>query len=128
MQTPWWVKGGVEEQAEPTLGYDAVRRAKGAAMGVLLSALAPTAISPRSDLGDRWVSTRCPFHGDRRASASIRMDRFNCHACGIRGDTIDVTMQVLDIGFIEAVAWINENCFTQQKNTTSSFRQRLDNG
>src|SRR5687768_2509768 len=46
------------------------------------------------DAGDKWMPCRCPFHGERRASASVSEFGFNCHACGIKGDAISLIQQM----------------------------------
>jgi DNA primase len=53
---------------------------------------------------NRWVSVRCPFHGDHTASAAINLEEnaFACYACDIKGDTYAVIMQHEGIGFREA--------------------------
>lgn len=45
-----------------------------------------------------WVSVRCPFHGDRTASAGVNPidGRFKCHACDAQGDIIDLAKLHLD--------------------------------
>ncbi|MGR6999964.1 CHC2 zinc finger domain-containing protein [Yinghuangia aomiensis] len=39
-----------------------------------------------------WRSLRCPFHGDRSASASVKPDEdlFKCHVCDVGGDSFTV--------------------------------------
>jgi hypothetical protein len=34
----------------------------------------------------------CPFHDERRASATVNWDKqaFHCFACGVRGDAVDL--------------------------------------
>lgn len=58
---------------------------------------------------DRWLPVRCPFHGDRRASASVSPNRlrFKCHACEMHGDAIDLAMEKECTDFKGAVSWIN---------------------
>lgn len=55
-------------------------------------------------VGTRWVSVRCPFHGDRTASAAINLEEnaFACYACDIKGDTYAIIMQHEGVGFREA--------------------------
>lgn len=53
---------------------------------------------------DRWMSCRCPFHGDRQASASINRTGFNCHACGVQGDALSILMDQEGLDFAGAVA------------------------
>lgn len=50
-------------------------------------------------------NVKCPFHNDRRASATYNPDKglFCCHACEIAGDAIAVVMKVEGVEFAEAV-------------------------
>lgn len=52
-----------------------------------------------------WVSIRCPFHSDTRASAAVNANfaGFNCLGCGIKGNAISLIMEVEKIDFISAV-------------------------
>ena len=49
-----------------------------------------------------------PFHEDRHPSLHFKNNRFKCFACGASGDVIDFVMRYLNIGFKEAVGWIDE--------------------
>ena len=49
-----------------------------------------------------------PFHEDRHPSLHFKNNRFKCFACGASGDVIDLVMRYLNIGFKEAVGWIDE--------------------
>lgn len=55
-----------------------------------------------------WQSVVCPFHEDRTPSASVGQTQFNCHACGVRGDAIDLIMEQLGLEFNEALDFIEE--------------------
>lgn len=54
----------------------------------------------------------CPFHNDKTPSLLIDSSResghqhFYCFACGAHGDAIDLVKEQLQIGFKEAVAWL----------------------
>lgn len=53
-----------------------------------------------------WKSYRCPFHGDRDASASVNTDKqvFNCHAADCpKGNAVQVIMQWERVTYAEAV-------------------------
>ena len=52
-----------------------------------------------------WVSIKCPFHGDRHASAAVHLtgNAFACYACGIKGDTYAIIMQHEGVKFREAL-------------------------
>ena len=52
----------------------------------------------------------CPFHDDRHPSLRFKGNRFKCFACGVSGDVIDLVMRYNNIGFKEAVEWIDEEC------------------
>ena len=49
-----------------------------------------------------------PFHEDRHPNLHFKNNRFKCFACGASGDVIDLVMRYLNIGFKEAVGWIDE--------------------
>lgn len=55
-----------------------------------------------------WVSVRCPFHEDRHASASVNLVKglFVCHACDMRGDSIELVMEQEGLTFGKALEWI----------------------
>lgn len=59
------------------------------------------------DVAERtgWRPVRCPYHDDSTASASVNTDigRFNCHACGVKGDVYDLLMYRERITFREAL-------------------------
>lgn len=41
-------------------------------------------------LSSGWTPCRCPFHEDKRASASVNLTTggFRCHGCGAKGDLV----------------------------------------
>ncbi len=43
-------------------------------------------------VGHGWRKMRCPFHGDKHASAAINYDenRFKCFGCEVKGDVYDL--------------------------------------
>ena len=55
--------------------------------------------------GSGWRKIRCPFHGDKHASAGINFDegRFKCHGCGVGGDVYDLIMYREGGNYREAV-------------------------
>jgi CHC2 zinc finger len=55
-----------------------------------------------------WQPVRCPFHDDRHASASLNLhsNRFNCHACGVHGDALDLVMEEESLTLGEAAKWL----------------------
>lgn len=52
-----------------------------------------------------WQAVRCPYHGDRNASASVNIDtgKFHCFACGIHEDVIGLIRQDTGVSYVEAV-------------------------
>jgi DNA primase len=68
----------------------------------IIKALRPDAWIREPD--DRWAATKCPFHEDSQASASICLSGFNCHACGIRGDAIALLKEVEGLDYPSALA------------------------
>ena len=63
----------------------------------------------------------CPFHEDRHPSLHFKNNRFKCFACGASGDVIDLVQKYLNIGFKEAVEWIDEEeTLTKSENKPSS--------
>ena len=50
----------------------------------------------------------CPFHEDRHPSLRFKGNRFKCFACGVSGDVIYLVMRYKNIGFKEAVEWIDK--------------------
>jgi len=55
--------------------------------------------------GSGWRKMKCPFHGDKHASAGINFEqqRFKCHGCGIGGDVYDLIMEREGGNYREAV-------------------------
>ena len=52
--------------------------------------------------------TLCPFHDDHHASLSfsVRRNTYRCFACGAHGGVIDLVMNYLHTGFLEACEWL----------------------
>ena len=50
----------------------------------------------------------CPFHDDKHPSLSFSVSRntYKCFVCGAHGGTIDLAMQVLRKGFVDACDWL----------------------
>jgi DNA primase len=57
-----------------------------------------------------WQWLHCPFHDDKRPSASVnvKLGRFNCHVCGISGDAIDLVQEMEHLDFKEALEWLTK--------------------
>lgn len=64
----------------------------------------------------------CPFHGDKTPSLLIDSSRdsgnqhFYCFACGAHGDAIDLVKERLQLGFKEAVAWLEPGVLNKPSN------------
>ena len=56
-------------------------------------------------VGHGWRKMRCPFHGDKHASAAINYDenRFKCFGCEAKGDVYDLIMYREGGKYIEAI-------------------------
>ncbi|WP_175560495.1 CHC2 zinc finger domain-containing protein [Janthinobacterium lividum] len=60
----------------------------------------------------------CPFHDDKTPSLLIDSSRdkghqhFYCFACGAHGDAIDLVKEQLQLGFKEAVSWLEPGVFS----------------
>ena len=62
----------------------------------------------------------CPFHEDRHPSLHFKNNRFKCFACGASGDVIDLVQRYLNVGFKEAVEWM-DNGQTQSSPEASAM-------
>lgn len=73
-------------------------------------------------LGIRVVRHKalCSFHEDRHPSLHFKNNRFKCFACGASGDVIDLVQRYLNIGFKEAVEWM-DNGQTQSSSGASAM-------
>lgn len=58
------------------------------------------------DLGGSFEKMKCPFHDDRKPSASISKTYFKCFACEIHGDAIDIVQLQEGLGYKDAVEFI----------------------
>ena len=56
-------------------------------------------------VGHGWRKMKCPFHGDKHASAAINYDdnRFKCFGCEVAGDVYDLIMYKEGGNYIEAI-------------------------
>jgi len=72
----------------------------------------------RPDVGDREQQFSCNLHGDgqdNRPSARIYPDNsWYCFACDKMRDTIETVREVKDLGFVEAVKWLEEKYHLDQ--------------
>lgn len=57
-----------------------------------------------------WVSIKCPFHEDARASASFndKTGRFHCHTCDVGGDVIDVVAWEEKLSVKDTLQWLKD--------------------
>lgn len=110
MSLPWWVetKGAVPPRDK--LRLTAAEIKKRVTISQVLRHYGAAVIQIR-DKGLGWMSTPCPFHTDRRPSASVNFDlnKFRCHSCDVAGDVIDVVEQVEHLSTKEAMEWIRKN-------------------
>jgi len=53
----------------------------------------------------RFVPAHCPFHDDKEPSFWIDTDRnlWGCHACGVRGDVINLYARLKGLTNTEAI-------------------------
>jgi hypothetical protein len=56
-------------------------------------------------VGHGWRKMRCPFHGDKHASAAINYDenRFKCFGCEVKGDVYDLIIYKQGGSYSEAL-------------------------
>lgn len=54
-------------------------------------------------VGSGWKTMRCPFHGDKQASARTNGYGFMCHGCGIKGSAISIIMEREGVDFTTAI-------------------------
>ena len=52
----------------------------------------------------------CPFHSDHSPSLSFKVSKnmFRCFVCGASGGPIDLVMKYLNVGFLEACRWLED--------------------
>lgn len=66
----------------------------------------------RPDAGDREQQFPCDLHGDgldNKPSARVYPDNsWYCFACDKMRDTIETVREIKDLGFVEAIAWLEE--------------------
>lgn len=57
-----------------------------------------------------WFPYKCPFHGDRNASASVNtiIQVFKCHTCDMKGAAIDLIMKEDGLDFRSALVRYEE--------------------
>ena len=51
----------------------------------------------------------CPFHNDKKPSASIKNDYFNCFVCGTGGDCITFVSKMFGLSNIDACKKLNQD-------------------
>ena len=71
-----------------------------------------TIVKSYESIANTWVSVSCPFHEDKKPSASMNshFGRFHCHSCLTSGDIFDIVQQSLGLQSVrEAADWITSN-------------------
>ncbi|MBM4592653.1 hypothetical protein GS454_04695 [Rhodococcus hoagii] len=60
---------------------------------------------PPHDTGRKWLSTKCPFHGESNESASVsyELNAFRCHGCGAKGDAYSIIQNQEEVNFATAL-------------------------
>lgn len=109
MSLPWWVETkGTWRDEDKAPSVAQIKREVSMAK-VLKHYGAPAGLLERYD--DDWIPIPCPFHADRRPSASYsyRHQRFRCHTCDVGGDVIDVVAHAENCSTKEAMTWIAKN-------------------
>ena len=55
--------------------------------------------------GHGWRKMRCPFHGDKHASAALNFEdkRFKCFGCEVQGDVYDLIIYKQGGNYSEAI-------------------------
>ena len=59
-------------------------------------------------MGSGWRTMRCPFHGDKTASARTNGYGFICNGCGVRGSALTIIMDRESCDFTTAVKLYEE--------------------
>lgn len=110
MSQPWWVESVGERPSVRRLDAGEVRLRLDRVLAHYHTIKEGHAVAMEgpSVREDRWEKARCPFHKDRKASASLNWgkSRFRCHACDIGGDAIDIVMEQEGLDFRAAMDWI----------------------
>lgn len=58
------------------------------------------------NLTNSFEKMKCPFHDDRKPSASISQTYFKCHACEAHGDAVAIVQMQEGLGYKDAVQFI----------------------
>lgn len=81
-----------------------------------LKKLDPVVESFAAPHDEDWMAVNCPFHKDRKPSASVnvRTGRFRCHGpCNFGGDVIDIVCWQEGLTVEEAIDWFANRWFIQ---------------
>lgn len=96
----WWVESkGYERERTRS---QTVREAK----AKLAKVLEHYGLDEELKGDDSWQKVHCPFHDDRHPSAVTNGRYFQCFACEVKGDAIDLVMQEESMSFSGALAMI----------------------
>jgi hypothetical protein len=74
--------------------------------------------------GHGWRPIKCPFHGDKHASAGVNFEkgRFKCHGCGVSGDVYDLIMEKEGGTYLEAVKFAESISLTGNRSISSRHK------
>lgn len=81
-----------------------------------------------------WRMIKCvsPDHADANASASTNGFGYNCHGCGLKGDAVKITMEVMNIDRTSAIAFLSgvygESFVSVPRRPKPSRRRVFDGG
>lgn len=109
MSQPWWIESVGERPSALRLDASEVRQHLDSVLTHYFRDRGTETLIVAPDVReDRWQKAHCPFHKDKKASASVNWgrSRFRCHACDIGGDAIDIVMEQESLQFREAMEWI----------------------
>lgn len=111
MAQPWWVESvGEPPKTGKRLDAAQIRLRLDAVLNYYFRQGGKEALVAAPDVReDRWQKAHCPFHRDKKASASVNWgkSRFRCHACDISGDAIDLVIVMEMLDFRKAMEWID---------------------
>jgi DNA primase len=89
----WDGRGFSNEKKARSRSLEAIKKAYDIRQVLLV--LSGNAVDVPSGHTTGWASVRCPFHEDRKPSASINLvdQRFVCHSCLVGGDIFDLVLK-----------------------------------
>ena len=74
-------------------------------------------------VGHGWRKMKCPFHGDKHASAAVNYEqnRFKCFGCEAQGDVYDLIMYKEGGNYIEAIKFAESISLAGNKPVRKGF-------